>query len=750
MPPIILTKEQQTIVCAKPAHYVITAVAGSGKTTTLAHRIKYLLDQNYDPKRILILMFNRAARQDFSQKLQQVVGNHSSRPDVRTFHSMGYRLYQRFIKEGYLPTFQTNILSEKEIHFHLWRLICQLLSDESLRDAKRNKKDHVDISHQFIETVKSGLDSPEQVFLKLALDEKFDYLITLFHRFEQWRKQQARISYTDMLYDPVMAIRAHPELDKLVTNKVDVLLVDEYQDTNDIQHELLKRVAGTRADITVVGDPDQTIYEFRGAKPEYILRGFSKEFPDATPLSLSYSFRYGHKISLLANHLISKNFDRRDLLCKSHADNPHTEVQRHSSVEENDAIIQILKKINLDKLNNTAILTRVWSQTVSIELALLQHHIPYHIDGHSGVFNTSEMNSLRCLLEVSAGLFSSFPQNVRQNKLDLLCHFPHAGLPDTQIKMLCANLSRLDNSWGKALLANIPTDLHKVQTLKLERLAQALIKLEKTQGTEKKFLSGQILTNYINDTQLYEGIRSLSLSYDHAEEKINSIKGLVRFVGKLEGDEKSVLAHLNKLQEQSQQQHQHAIHICTIHRAKGLEWDTVLIPGLNDKVLPYSYRPDSLTRHQLESERRLFYVAITRAKLALHLFVPKKQQGAKINKSRFEFELNLKQSLLLGSSLYQCKPECLMEVEEEISEISHRYAKSMSCKLIQNKNIALELLAHEKNEKPVWLSTRVQHCVLGGGEIHAEQANSFSVQFLDKQIRTFSKETADRFFTAIK
>jgi len=753
MPTISLTQEQRQIVCAEPGHYLITAVAGSGKTTTLAHRIQYLLEQGYDAKRILILMFNRAAREDFNQKLNQVVIQHP-KPEVRTFHAIGYRLYQRFIREGHLPPFHTNILSEKEVDYHIWRLLNQLLQTEALQEAKRNKKEHVEICHQFIEAVKSGLQSPQEVFLKLELNVKFDYVIQLFESFEQWRKQQARISYTDMLYDPVMAIINDPKLDRLVTNKMDVLLVDEYQDTNDIQHELLKRIAGTRAKITVVGDPDQTIYEFRGANPEYIIKGFSKEFPESKNLNLSYSFRYGHSISLLANHLISHNKNRLDLLCKSHVNNPHTKVYKHQCVDETLELLKLLKPIDKAELSTCAILTRVWSQTVSIELALLEQQIPYRMEGHNGVFNSSEMQSLRCILEVASGSFSLFTEDQRRDKLDLVFHFPHVGLPDTQIKAVCAHLARLDQNWGKHLLDNIPSDLNRIQTIKLERLAHALIKIERVQRTVKA-----ILVDYIEDTDLYEAIRSLSLSHGHAEEKIASLKGVARFISQCHDDAEAALLYLNELQNNARQlaikhtsqQSIPAVQLTTIHRAKGLEWKVVFIPGLNDRTLPYSFRSDTLSVSQLESERRLLYVAITRTIQTLHLFVPKKQTNARVQNSRFEYELNFEESHELAECLALESRQCKLSNSGKTSNIIQRYADVMSCTLLKHdpeKN-TFEPDKGESNSPPIWFSQKVMHCVLGEGKIKEEQTGSFSVEFHDQQTRIFSKETADRFFTVI-
>ena len=467
-----LTDEQDAIITAPVGHYVVSAVAGSGKTTTLAHRIKYLLDNGISHKRIVILMFNRSAREDFQKKLSNLLQASSSHnpnakqytaPEVRTFHSMAYRLYKRFIQEGYLPTFNQSILSEKEQDFQLWKLLNQFLSGEQLQDLKRHKKDHIEMSRRFIETVKSGLISPQLVFENLDLEPKFNYLLELFDHYENWRKHEARISYSDMLYDTVLAIQKFPHLKTLIENKIDILLVDEYQDTNDIQHALLKFIAGDRAKVTVVGDPDQTIYEFRGAKPEYIIKGFSEEFPGASVLSLSYSFRYGHGVSLLANHLISKNTTRLPVLCKSHVSNPNTKIHLHRSQDDSSEVCNHLHSLTPREREETTILVRVWSQTVSIELALLEAEIPYHIDGHLDVFDSSEIRAIHAILELSAGLFQNIPANSRQAKFETICQFPHIGLPEYQLKELCHVLSLSTQGFGKQLLHAIPSDIKPFQ-----------------------------------------------------------------------------------------------------------------------------------------------------------------------------------------------------------------------------------------------------------------------------------------------
>ena len=751
-----LTQEQSNIISADLGHHVITAVAGSGKTTTLAHRIKHLLSTSIDGRRLLVLMFNRAAQQDFSRKLNEILPREQRRPEVRTFHAMGYRLYQRFIQEGFLPPFQKNILSDKETQYHIWRMANRIVEPSALTELKRNKKEHIELAMQFFDTVKAQLQSPDIVFEALALESKFRYFLILFDEFECWRKQQSRISYADMLYDTVHAILANPRLEALVSNKMDVVLVDEYQDTNDIQHTLLKLIAGQRAKITIVGDPDQTIYEFRGAKPEYMISGFAKEYPDAQQMSLSYSFRYGHRISLLANHLIghnnlsSQNKARQATLCKSHKGNPSSSVTLHKPSSETHAVVSLLKADAEDIRNQSAILIRTWSQTVSFELALLEHGISYRMDSHKGVFASEEFQAIQSLLALASGQFASYPDSERQTKFEQIFRFPHIGLPEPDLTRLSQQLGSYQQNWGKALLENIPEGLKKIQTIKLQRLAKALARLELAPRSVKS-----LLLEYVREIELYEGMRSLSLNHDYAEEKIAATESIIRFVSQLSGSAVDVLQHLfelrtTQLRQASEQQHDSGVLISSIHRAKGLEWHTVYIPGFSDRNFPYSLRSKVLDQSLLESERRLLYVAMTRAKHALHLIAPAPQAPAPSHEtsqpSRFEHELNWEQSAVLGEALDLKQENCVLRTRRAPSKISKQYAELFNCHLgFESPTMS----GVEKSGVPIWTLANIEHTVFGVGSVVEENHSSFTVKFEDKEQRVFSKESAAKFFAEV-
>lgn len=646
--PLTLTEEQRRIVEAPPGHYVITAVAGSGKTTTLAHRIHYLLQQGSDPRRMLVLMFNREARNDFVTRMGKVIPAASPTPEVRTFHAMGYRLYQRFIDKGLLAPFQDKVLSEKEIQFQILRCQADIFNAKNdtkkLRELRGQQKEHIEVCSAFIEAVKSSLLEPEIVFDESGLDSEFDYVIDVFERFETWRRQQRRISFADMLYDTVRAIRKHPALLELVSNKMDVVLVDEYQDTSSIQHELLKVIAGDRAKITIVGDPDQTIYEFRGAKPEYMLSGFAREYPSATPLQLSYSFRYGHKLALLASHLIQQNRQRTDVLCKAAPGNPQTQVELHQSTQETRLLIDLLRQQNPEQLARSAILIRVWSQATRLELELLKHQIPYRMPDHASVFESSEYRGIKALLMLAHGELAQAAPAVRSDAFRHLMLFPHCGLPDATLHALAQTLGQLEQDWGKHLPTLIPAELKKIQQLKLERLARALVKAERG-----KVRPAILLQRYEEDTDLFEGLRGLSMTHEQGEEKVAIVQSIMAFVAGLSPDIGTCLSHLAELESAAKLQPPHALTLCTIHRAKGLEWDHVYLPGLDDQRYPNSRHGKTPDKAELESERRLLYVAMTRARLALHLFTPPKTDAP----SRFLAEMDIPVSLALGQWIEQ-------------------------------------------------------------------------------------------------
>jgi DNA helicase-2/ATP-dependent DNA helicase PcrA len=742
--PDFLTNEQRAIITAGYEHSVITAVAGSGKTSTLAWRIRYLLQQGHDPGRMLVLMFNRSARVDFERKLQEVCHqNGLALPEIRTYHAMGLRLYKRFVREGYLPGFSEKILTEQEISFQAWLLTRRLAPEDLADEIRRNKKDFVETATGFIDLVKTTLSPAEIVFEDLGYSDKHRYLIDLFHSFEQWRKGQSRISFADMLYEPVMAIHQNPPLQRLVGNKMDLILVDEYQDTNEIQHLLLRYVAGDRARVTVVGDPDQTIYEFRGAKPEFILKRFSDEFESPLEQTLSYTFRYGHRVALLANHLICHNTGRRDVLCHSHPSTPATETTLHRAENDADAVLQILDEEADVTLANTAILFRVWSQSVPIELKLLARQIPYRIDAGKGALFSREVQAITALLMVVSGKLEKLPEDDRLDLARQLLRFPHVGLKEPELEQLARFLAGSANGWHERLLALDFGALAPMAARKLRKLGEVLEQLRGYSGS----VAG-LITVYAEHTDLYEGVRSLALTHDSAEERIDTIHGFREYLKGLNVDAGGALAHLKALRQQaSEKKAGEGALLSTIHRTKGLEWPRVIIPGLQEKYLPHSPRPKDDARASLESERRLLYVAMTRTRQTLHLITRPVSKQPHLDgdqgPSRFVEECCFDLANEFGSWLDERTSDTdpSLKLEAPLTPVSSRYAAQ------EGITLEGEIKTNDNITSPLWHQQRLNHAIFGPGAVVAEDESSFEVHFAGGEKMNFSKKSAHLYFS---
>ncbi|TDT43928.1 DNA helicase-2/ATP-dependent DNA helicase PcrA [Halospina denitrificans] len=742
-----LTDEQKAIVTLGYQHCVITAVAGSGKTTTLAWRIRHLLEQGHDPERMLILMFNRSARADFQRKLQELCqGTRLRLPEIRTYHAMGLRLYRRFIKEGYLPAFQGEVLTEQEVNFQAWLLTQQLAPEDLQDEVRRNKKEFVETATAFIDRVKTTLKPPETVFEALGFENRHRYLLDVFHAFEQWRRDHRRITFADMLHEPVVAIHNNPPLQQLVGNKMDLILVDEYQDTNEIQHLLLKYVAGERARVTVVGDPDQTIYEFRGARPDFILSRFREEFPEPVSLNLSYTFRYGHRVALLANHLIAHNQDRKDVLCHSHPDTPDTDVHLTAVREDADYIIRMAQERMEagEPLNDVAVLVRVWSQSVPIELKLLARQIPYRIDAHKGALFTREMDSLMHLLALAAGEHRQ-PGNEtafreRRQLFQQLMRFPHCGLKEPELNAMTDWLAGFSCDWGKVLQSMDTSNLKPLPARKLRKLGEALEAAESSQMPAHR-----IIEDYANTTELFEGIRSLALTHETADERIGTVTGFQRYLSTLDLDAATALKHLRELKARAGSGEQNGVHLSTIHRTKGLEWPVVIIPGLQEKVFPYTARGDENLASLLESERRLLYVGMTRAINSLHLLTCSDTEGDDRLPSRFVAEFHFGLSNELGGTLHGRDSGGRITLSEPASTIAHRYAKLHDTDL----DCPAPPEPDANNASPVWHAREVEHVLFGAGSILREDDTSFEVRFHSGRVLNFSKKSAHLYFSAL-
>lgn len=749
-----LTTEQQAVVSHQHGHAKVVAVAGAGKTTTLTHFIAARLQQGAQARRMLVLMYNKAAQLDFEGKLGRLLPGQSL-PEVRTFHSLGLRIYQRLIQQGSLPAFQGKPLSDGEMEPIVWRLLQQCADEDTRQEILSQRKKWVEPALAFIDLVKSGLLPATDVFETLELPAACKIFIPVFEQFELWRKQQARISFSDMIYDPVCCFVRQPEVAQQFGGHMQWILVDEYQDINEIQQYFLEVLYGGRGSVMVIGDPDQTIYEFRGSRPEFIVKEFDRRIGNnsaVTHYQLPHTFRYGHQLSLLANHLITHNKERDDVLCLSHTSATETSAQLHFARHEAALALKLIQtEASQRPLEDIAVINRLWALCAPIELALLQHKIPYQLHNSLSVLDRWELHIFWLLFEISARKFSARSPEKREQAWLQILTTPYPKVKRAVLEQIARAVSQAEEEFADALTAAIPDELSKWQREQLEARAQVIAMAEHVNTSAYR-----VLQDYIDETDLYQGIEDSAFSAQQIEDRQQTIKAFVRFIKEGQQSSREVHDYLLELKAQRlQQKNNTGVHLTSVHKSKGLEWPVVIIPGLNAHYYPFSPEGEFTTAASEESERRLLYVAMTRAKKQLHLLAPaldaKRQgkAGEQEKPSPFQREVSTCHSEQIAAAISSGQSQ--LELEGPLATWLPRYLSALSINLSLNEKVRPEaqkrsdFIIDRKYPEPE-NKQRVLHKVLGRGYILSEDDQYLKVRFdNENKLRTFDREKAADF-----
>ena len=768
-----LTSNQTAVANHDSSHALCIAVAGSGKTSTLAHLINNLLNKGVDARRMMVMMFNKSAQLDFKKKLKQTGQHHHRLPEVRTYHSTGLRLLRTLESWHARIAYNKQPLSEKIIELKVRERILAHAPGSIKERMRSDAARYIEVATGFIEAVKSNLTTPEAWFEHSGLPPEYRFFIQIFHDFEQWRHEQQSITFTDMLYDPMCLVKQQPELIPGIENKIDYIIVDEYQDTSTLQHQFTQLIAGQRAKVIAVGDPDQTIYEFAGANIDNILNRFQDDFADTSEvieMTLPHTFRYGHRIALIASDLISRNHARKNVLCIAHESNPESKVHlTRTSGNDSKVVIGMIKDY-LGKGHppqDIAILVRVWAQTVHLELNLLQEGIPYTSDGPS-LFQRPEIETLLLVLKMAAGLFPLYESDLRAKHFTRMLTLPHIGLKNHYIDQIVQQLSTMEEGYGEQL-SLIATRLHGISQYQLDKLQARAAVFKVLERNGHKDTAGQLLSLYIRESELFENIRSMSLNEQRTDEQILAIEGFLKFIRQLNEGARDCCFHADDLIERHQQRkiskmsgdNNKVITLSSCHKAKGLEWPVVILPGLTRQYWPF-IREDDLSKsssNTIEAERRLLYVAMSRARQVLHIVScadSDNQWSSDRNQiiSPFLEEMNLSHNLKLADLLYDKSDENLIrEISTSgVTSIARRYLKAVKPDLLdtlnkaqdyrqksrtQNRNTARKTLAQIKGntlqeDAPWQLHRTIKHSIFGEGKVTQVNDDHFVITFSRK------------------
>jgi len=739
-----LTPEQQSIIAHEKGHAKVVAVAGAGKTTTLALFIRQQLLNGQNPKRLLVIMYNKSAQQDFTQKLSRTLAAGQPMPQVRTFHALALRIYQTLIQQGHLEAFQGDPIGNGEQEMLLWRLMQQYADKTTAQEILQDKKKWLDPMMSFMEQVKSCLEPAAVVYKSMKLPAQCRFFIKVFEGFEAWRKQNKRITYADMLYDPCLLFSQRSDLLAKFQNHMDWILVDEYQDINPIQQFLLQVLSGARAKVMVIGDPDQTIYEFRGSSAHFMLQGFDQQFPQATHYSLSTSFRYGHDVALLANQLIQFNLSRESVLAIANESNPDTQLTWHQTEDESQQAIQlILNALNQYEPEQICILYRLWGMSAPLELALLENNIPYQMSHHSWVLERFELQTFMMLFEMSAGVFYQRSRHSLYQAWLMFFTQPALKIKRAELDDLAKKLA---SAGDKAILSfskmSFP-DLSRWQKQQLEERMN-FIRMAK----DSRLLAHQLLNRYVRETDFYKNLGDSAFSSQQVDDKVATVQGFVRFINKLNIKASDAFAYLENLKAIKQsQKKQSGIVISSIHKAKGLEWPVVVIPSVNEHYYPYQSDGEMQQASSIESERRLFYVAMTRSIQQLHFLSPTEDSQNKYDVSPFLKQMMPKDLLKVKAAVQAGKAE--LELSKVVTNTAIQYCNKLDWPLmIQVAKPSILKAVSKPVKKPLddlnaqIKQAAIMHSSFGEGTLQHETERHWHILFRDGQKRVLDKHIA--------
>ncbi|GHC20618.1 ATP-dependent helicase [Aidingimonas halophila] len=687
-----LTEQQQAVVQHGDGHARVAAVAGSGKTTTLVSRVLYLLEKGVPPERILVLMFNRAARDDFTTKLSRWAPSGQALPSVRTFHSIGHRLTRTLTRWGVLESREL-LTADWQRQRLLRQAVMQVLDGDSATRDDALDDERVEALGQFCDLVKAEMAPPRVLYERLAFGTGTAHFVETFEAVESLLAQYGLMTYSDLLYRPLLALASDPDLQSRVQGFLDHVIIDEYQDINVVQQRLLAMLAGRQAQVMAVGDANQCIYEWRGAQPEAMLDNFTAAFGTARHYPLSWTFRHGHALALAANHAIAGNRRRPDQLCLAGPDTEATELRVEcGELPLVDALEEWQRKGR--SLKEACILVRSWSLSVSVQLTLLRAGISFHLNREDRfVFKLPLVQALAGYLMVARDRDKlNDPAHVK-----MLLEQPTPFVARERLAQLAERLVACQ-SWPESrdpLLA----DLKPVQRRNLKRRWQLLCDLP----LMADWAPADLLRHIVKRLDAESVLKRAAARREKGEEDVRLLDVLIEQASQLADDPDAFIELLRRpVQNQAA-----GVHITTVHGAKGLEWPLVAIWGANEEDFPYFSRDNPLTDDRLEEERRLFYVAMTRARERLLML----HNGGSHRPSRFLEETAWQDCRSVARAL-QVSPQAPVPVSDPT--IIERYLNMLGLSLSV---VARQREKERSSRRGFVVGQRLQHAVFGEGQV---------------------------------
>ena len=655
-----LNKQQLEAVKHIDGPMLVLAGAGSGKTKVLTSRIAYLIENGVNPDNILAITFTNKAAKEMKEREIRLIGNLAKGIQISTFHSLGLRLIkENYMKLGYKSNFV--ILDSDDTLTVVKKIMKELNLNPKFYNARdiRNK----------ISSAKNELLSPEE-YAKMEFDKN---IILVYERYNHKLKINNSLDFDDLLILPIKLFKNNPEVLKYYQDKYKYVLIDEYQDTNEAQYIFSKMLCNNHKNIFVVGDNDQAIYAFRGANYKNILN-FEKDYPNCKVILLEENYRSTQNILDVANSVIKHNKMRKDknLWCNNDIGSKVKYVKVDSDKEECAYVSDKIKELHNNNVNyeDIAILYRTNAQSRLIEEEMLRNGIPYRIVGSFYFYNRKEIKDLLCYLRL-------INNNYDDVSLLRVINTPKRGIGEKTLD----NLAKRANDKNCSLFEAIESGKEltfKNLILKMQKECESLTLTDmvelvlKESGMREELVNEKTLEAEIRLENLEE-FKSITKGY---EEEYGVIS-LTDFLNEI-----SLVSDISEHQDSNNR-----VSLMTIHAVKGLEFDNVFIVGMEEGIFPHYNSINEGTQAAIEEERRLCYVAITRAKKNLWMLNAKRRMlfgNTQINMpSRFMDEIDMR----------------YMEIENNKSDIISRASNFVKGNMFRNEDVSYEIGDHVKHDE---------------------------------------------------
>lgn len=606
---VVLNPEQQEAVLHTEGPLLILAGAGSGKTRVLTHRVAHLIDQGVNPWNILAITFTNKAAGEMRERVDALVGMGSESIWVSTFHSTCVRILRRYIDRlGYGTSFSIYDTDDQK---SVMKEVCRKLQIDTKIFKER-------MLLSAISKAKDELVTPVEMELQAGQDFHRQRVAAAYKEYQAQLRSNNALDFDDLIMKTVELFQNCPDVLDYYQERFRYIMVDEYQDTNTVQFKLVSLLASKYRNLCVVGDDDQSIYRFRGANIENILN-FEQVFPDAKVVKLEQNYRSTENILNAANEVIRNNTGRKDkrLWTANGTGAPVHFRQFQNGYEEAEYVIGNITS-HIEKAEGTyrdhAILYRTNAQSRLFEEKLIYANIPYKLIGGVNFYARKEIKDLLAYLKTV--------DNGRDEvAVRRIVNVPKRGIGATTLNRVGDYAQAYGISFYDALLRaeEIPgLGRGSAKVLPFTVLIQ-MLRAKQEQGSVSEILKAVIEeTGYVKELEL-EGTEEAESRIENINELISKVKDYDEHAEdpSLSGflEEVALVADIDNLEEESN----HVV-LMTLHSAKGLEFPYVYMAGMEEGLFPsyMSIMADN-PLEEIEEERRLCYVGITRARQELTL-----------------------------------------------------------------------------------------------------------------------------------